>query len=172
MRVVLSVSGFAFAATIAGSTSMRAQTSGKPATRDAAFASMQNRGKMAMGVDQYTSTHHFEALPTGGRIELQRDVDDSAGIAQIRAHIRAIAKAFASGDFSTPEFVHMQKIPGTAVMREKRHVITYEPRDLPRGAELVIRTSDSTALAAIHEFLTFQGSAHHMSGMEGMSRKP
>ncbi|HKN66465.1 MAG TPA: hypothetical protein VJW73_09320, partial [Gemmatimonadaceae bacterium] len=55
---------------------------------DSAFASMQERGKMAMGVDQYTSTHHFDALPDGGRIELQRDVDDSAGVARIRAHIR------------------------------------------------------------------------------------
>jgi hypothetical protein len=136
----------------------------KPAPHDTAFAKMQERGKQAMGVDQYTSTHRFDALPTGGRIELQRDVDDSAGVAQIRAHIRAIARAFQWGDFSTPEFVHMRMVPGTTVMRQKRGVITYEPRDLPRGAELVIRTSDAEALAAIHEFLAFQRGEHHAGG--------
>src|SRR3982750_828329 len=30
-----------------------------PARHDTAFASMQERGRLAMGVDQYTSTHHF-----------------------------------------------------------------------------------------------------------------
>src|SRR5437764_1314352 len=54
-------------------------------TADTAFASMQERGKMAMGVDQFTSTHKFDSFPDGGRIELQRDNDDSAGVAAIRA---------------------------------------------------------------------------------------
>ena len=43
-----------------------------------------------------------------------------------------------AGDFSTPGFVHMQDVPGTKVMREKRSAISYEPHDLPRGAELLI----------------------------------
>ena len=153
--------------------SLAAQSKGQSKPKpDTSFAAMQQRGKTAMGVDQYTSTHKFDALPTGGRIELQRDVDDSAGVAQIRAHIRDIAKAFGSGDFSTPEFVHMQSVPGTKVMRERRSVISYEPRDLPRGAELLIRSKDSTAIAAIHEFMAFQRGEHHAGGMEGMKHKP
>jgi hypothetical protein len=131
------------------------------AKHDSAFAAMQERGRMAMGVDQYTSTHHFEALPDGGRIELQRDVDDSAGIAQIRSHIRMIAHAFAAGDFSTPEMVHLKAVPGTKVMAAKRSVIAYDPQDLPRGAELRIRTSDPEALRAVHQFMAFQRSEHH-----------
>ena len=67
------------------------------AESDTAFAAMQSRGKSAMGVDQYTSAHQFEALPDGGRIELQRDSTDSAGVAEIRAHLQSIAKAFAGG---------------------------------------------------------------------------
>jgi len=133
--------------------------------QDTSFAKMQQRGKMAMGVDQYTSTHKFDALADGGRIELQRDTDDSVGVAAIRAHIRDIAAAFKSGDFSTPAFVHMKMVPGTAVMAAKKAVITYEPHDLPRGAELWIRTKDKEALAAIHEFMAFQRSDHHAGGM-------
>jgi len=117
-----------------------------------------------MGVDQYTSTHRFDALPDGGRIELQRDTEDSAGVATIRAHMRAIAKAFKSGDFTTPEFVHMRMVPGADVMAARRALITYEPRDLPRGAELRIRTTDPQAIAAIHRFMAFQRSDHHAGG--------
>jgi hypothetical protein len=132
--------------------------------QDTTFAGMQVRGRSAMGVDQYTSTHRFDALPHGGRVELQRDSDDSVGVATIRAHIRAIAKAFESGDFSTPAFVHMRMVPGADVMTAKRALISYEPRDLPRGAELRIRTTDPEAIAAIHRFMAFQRSDHRAGG--------
>ena len=134
------------------------------ASHDSAFAAMQERGRRAMGVDQYTSTHHFDALPDGGRIALERDVDDSAGVQQIRAHIREIARAFKGGDFSTPAMVHLKEVPGAKTMAERRSLITYEPRDLPRGAELYIRTSDAQARRAIHDFLAFQRSEHHVGG--------
>lgn len=137
-----------------------------PAPKDTGFAAMQERGKRAMGVDQYTSRHQFDALPDGGRIELQRAVDDSAGVAQIRRHLQEIAQAFQAGDFSTPAFVHMQSVPGTAVMAAKRAAITYTYRPLPRGGEVRIVSRDAEALRAIHEFLAFQRHDHHAEGME------
>jgi hypothetical protein len=135
------------------------------ASHDSAFAAMQKRGKAAMGVDQYTSTHHFDALPDGGRIELVRDVPDSAGVAQIRTHLRDIARAFKEGDFSTPALVHLRDVPGTTVIAEKREAISYEARDLPRGGELRLRTRDPEALHAIHEFMAFQRGEHHAGGV-------
>jgi uncharacterized protein YjhX (UPF0386 family) len=131
---------------------------------DSSFDAMQKRGEMAMGVDQNTSTHRFDALPNGGRIELLRDLDDSLGIVQIRAHLRLIQHAFQAGDFSTPQFVHMQAMPGTAVMAKKRDVIAYTYHDLPRGGEVVITTTDADALAAIHAFMGAQRMEHHASG--------
>lgn len=100
----------------------------------------------------------------GGRIELQRDRDDSAGGHAIRAHLHAIAKAFQSGDFSTPAFVHMQTVPGTADMAMRRAKIRYSLKELPRGGELRITTSDSTAIKAVHQFLAFQRGEHHAGG--------
>jgi hypothetical protein len=123
-------------------------------------SAMQARGAEAMGVDQYTSTHHFTDLPDGGRIELERNVDDSAGVAMIRRHLHMIAGAFKSGDFSTPMFVHMRDVPGTATMAAKRDRIAYTVTDLPRGGALRITTSDPDALAAIHQFLAFQRQDH------------
>ena len=117
-----------------------------------------------MGVDQYTSTHLFDALADGGRIELQRDVEDPEGVAQIRQHLQQIAKAFGEGDFSEPAFVHMQSVPGASVMAAKRAAITYRYRELPRGGEVRIVTQDAEALHAIHEFMAFQRQEHRAGG--------
>lgn len=131
---------------------------------DSAFAAMQERGKKAMGVDQYASTHHFDSLADGGRIELIRNDGDSADVVRIRAHMRDIARAFANGDFSTPAAVHLRAVPGADVMAARRQFIRYEPRDIPRGAELRMQTSDPEALRAIHQFLAFQRGEHHVRG--------
>src|SRR5256885_5772428 len=77
---------------------------------DSAFSTLQERGKMAMGVDQYASTHQFDVLPNGGRIALEMSTDDALAIAQIRAHLKLIEHAFQAGDFSTPEFVDRKSV--------------------------------------------------------------
>lgn len=130
------------------------------ASQDSAFAQVQARGHTAMGVDQYTSFHRFEPLPDGGRITLQRDAADSAGVAQIRTHMRTIAAAFGQGDFSLPGLVHDREVPGTAVMAARRSRISYTADSLPGGAQVRLRSADSIAVAAIHEFLAFQRHDH------------
>lgn len=130
-------------------------------------AAVMARGGMTqgMGVDQRTSTHVFDDLADGGRIELQRDVDDPEGVARIRAHMQQIAAAFAAGDFRIPGFVHDRAdVPGTEVMSRLRDRIEYAYADLPRGGEVRIRSSDSEAVRAIHEFLAFQRHDHRAGG--------
>jgi hypothetical protein len=128
---------------------------------DSSFAALQERGGAAMGVDQYTSQHIFEALPNGGRIVLERKESDSAGTAAIRAHMRMISQAFSRGDFELPGFVHdTSEVPGTAVMNRLKGEISYTPRDLPDGAEVVISTKNPQAVSAIHDFLAFQRMDH------------
>jgi hypothetical protein len=143
-------------------------TSSKPAdSTDSAFASLQARGKVAMGVDQYTSVHHFESLADGGRIRLERDRSDPAGAGQIRRHLQSIAVAFAQGNFALPGMVHDREVPGTKVMAERRSRIRYAVDTLPQGGELRIQSKDSIAIAAIHEFLAFQRRDHRSGGTEG-----
>jgi hypothetical protein len=131
---------------------------------DSAFRAMQARGKGVMGVDQYTSVHRFDDLEDGGRIELQRDRDDSAGVAAIRAHLRAIARAFAAGEFDAPSTVHVETVPGTETMRARRAAIAYHVTVLPRGGALRIRSDDAIAVAAIHQFLAYQRREHRTGG--------
>jgi hypothetical protein len=138
---------------------------GKTSKPDSSFAALQRRGQMAMGVDQYASVHHFDVLPNGGRIALQMKSEDSLGTAQIRAHLKLIQHAFEAGDFSTPEFVHMRAMPGTAVMAQRRSSISYEYTDLPRGGELRIVTKDPEVLAAIAQFLAAQRTDHKVGSL-------
>jgi hypothetical protein len=149
---------------LAGSLVLVALAARDAAAQDSSFTAMQQRGKVAMGVDQYTSVHKFDDLADGGRIELQRDRDDTAGVRAIRAHLQAIAKSFSTGDFSTPAFVHMRDVPGTTVMAAKRAVIRYRFEPLPRGGALRILTTDPSARAAVHRFLAFQRNDHHAAG--------
>lgn len=159
MRLVHAVLVSIVLACPAGAT---AQSHGGHAARhqDSAFRAMQTRGKVVMGVDQDSSVHRFEALPDGGRIVLQRDREDSAGTAAIRMHMREIARAFATGDFSAPAAVHLETVPGVPVMRARRAAIRYEAGDLARGAALRIRTRDPQAVAAVHQFLAYQRREH------------
>jgi hypothetical protein len=115
-----------------------------------------------MGVDQYTSWHRFDPLPDGGRIALQLDPRDTSGTVVIRAHLRDIARRFASGDFAIPGFVHAGEVAGTRAMRAKRRAIFYVLHPLAGGGEVRIITRDSDAVAAVHEFLAFQRKEHHV----------
>ncbi|HEX8391267.1 MAG TPA: hypothetical protein VF665_02825 [Longimicrobium sp.] len=135
-----------------------------PSHGDSAFAALQERGRQAMGVDQYSSSHQFDDLADGGRIALQRDGEDPEGVAVIRAHMREIADAFSRGDFSTPMMVHMREVPGSERMAARRTAIRYEYRELPRGGEVRIITRDPEALRAVHKFLAFQRSDHRAAG--------
>lgn len=133
---------------------------------DSGFHAMNERGAVAMQVDQSRAIHHFDSLNDGGRIVLESTDGDSVGIAGIRAHFRDIESAFRAGDFSIPMFVHGEPVPGTDVMAARKALISYTRTELPRGAELRMRTRDSAALAAIHEFLAFQRQAHHAPGTD------
>ena len=155
--LVLAVAGVALSACLGRDTGHGS------AAADSGFAGVQRRGAVVMGVNQYTSRHVFEPLPDGGRVELQRGMDDSAGVAQIRRHMQLIARQFSAGNFRLPGVVHDREVPGTRVMAERRAAITYSVESLPRGGAVRVRSADPAAVRAIHEFLAFQRQDHHAS---------
>jgi hypothetical protein len=127
---------------------------------DSAFAALQERGQHYMGVDQYTSTHHFLDLADGGRIVLVRDSTDTTGISTIRMHLQHITSAFSQGDFQIPMLVHDTTVPGVGVMARKHDAIRYVFAPLTGGGQVTMSTSDPEALKAIHAFLAFQRREH------------
>ena len=124
-------------------------------------AGVDSRGDHAMGFSHETTVHHFILLPDGGTIsvETRREHDDVTRD-QIRTHLAHIADLFSSGDFDIPMFIHDRVPPGVPVMKAKRSAITYAYQESARGGLVRIRTSDTEALNAIHEFLAFQIEDH------------
>ena len=170
MNIALRFARFAFAlfAGIATATFPTKLAAQQPGTSDAGShnhdgqAKMKERGEQGMGFSQVTTTHHFLLKPDGGAIQADvNDPKDTAGRESIRTHLEHIAHAFSNGDFDIPMFVHDTVPPGVPEMKRLREKISYSFEQTPNGGRVVIHTSDSSALAAVHKFLRFQIEEHH-----------
>jgi hypothetical protein len=143
--------------------------SGEDAARHA--HEVDARGDVAMGFAQDATTHHFRLAADGGSIEVTvRDPADAPTLAQVRAHLRAIAAAFAAGDFSIPEAVHAQVPPGVEGMRAAGADVRYTYAELPRGAQVSLNAATPMALAAVHDFLRFQIGEHRTGDATTLGR--
>jgi hypothetical protein len=122
---------------------------------------MQGREDMGMGFSQAKTTHHFILAKDGGVISVEaKDPKDTASRDRIRTHLAHIAKMFAEGNFDIPMFVHDQAPPGVPVMQSKKNQIQYRFEETKLGGRVVITSDDPEALAALHDFLTFQVREH------------
>ena len=134
-------------------------------------ADLKRRGAAAMGFDQDAAAHHFRLTPDGGAIEVSVKVQsDVAGRAQVRAHLREIALAFAAGDFEKPLATHDELPPGAAAMRDRRAAIAYSYEETSGGGRVRVTTKDAAARAAIHEFLRYQIREHGTGDSEAIRR--
>jgi hypothetical protein len=124
-------------------------------------SAVDQRGDKAMGFDHGKTAHHFSLMADGGTISAETlDTADVSSRDAIRRHMAHIAGAFSSGDFAMPMFIHDRTPPGVPTMKRLRAHITYTVEDTKRGARVVIRTTDPTALKAVYAFLRFQISDH------------
>jgi len=132
-----------------------------PSAHSQHMADVKKHGAEAMGFDQDKTTHHFRLYKDGGAVEVQaNDPADTASIGQIRDHLKEQAKKFAAGDFSAPQHAHGQVPPGADTMTRLRSQIRYEFKSTESGGRLRITTTDTRALAAVHDFLRFQIKDH------------
>jgi hypothetical protein len=122
---------------------------------------MNERGEKGMGFSQTATTHHFLLNADGGVIQVEaHDPKDTASRDNIRMHLTDIAKAFSSGDFAIPMFVHDTVPPGVPTMKQLKDKILYKFEETPAEAQVVIATTDPQALAAIQQYLRFQIAEH------------
>ncbi len=114
-----------------------------------------------MGFSHEKTAHHFFLTRSGGTISAEcKDPRDAASRAAIVRHFHHIATAFKNGDFEMPMFIHDRVPPGVPEMKRLANVIEYSVEEMPAGAQIVVSTRNSEALAAIHKFLTFQIEDH------------
>lgn len=122
---------------------------------------VNERGDKVMGFNHEKTVHHFRLKPDGGWIEVEvKDPNDTASRDQIRPHLKHIAQKFTTGDFTAPILIHAQTPPGVAAMKQLKAAINYQFEETERGGRVRITTSNTKAIAAIHEFLRFQISDH------------
>jgi hypothetical protein len=142
------------------------QSSQKPESQTecpmhATHTQMNEHGEKGMGFSQTVTAHHFLLNPSGGVIQVEaKDSADSTNRNQIRMHLGHIAKAFQSGDFEIPMFVHDTVPPGVPEMKRLRKDIQYSFEETPNGGRVVISSANKEALEAIHRFLRFQIEEH------------
>lgn len=124
-------------------------------------ADVEKHGDEAMGFPHDKASHHFRLYSDGGAIEVTvSDIKDSQNLQAVRLHLTHIVTMFSNGEFSIPMFIHDQVPPGVPVMEEKRAEISYTFEELPTGGTVRIKTTNSDALKAIHDFLRFQIEDH------------
>jgi hypothetical protein len=143
-----------------------AQSNQKPESQTecpmhAAHTQMKERGEKGMGFSQTATAHHFLLKPDGGAIQVEtNDPADATNRNEIRIHLAHIAKAFQSGDFDIPMFVHDTVPPGVPEMKRLQKKIQYSFEETPNGGRVVISATNKEALDAIHRFLRFQIEKH------------
>lgn len=122
---------------------------------------MEKRGNQGMGFAQDKTTHHFLLRKDGGAIQVTANsASDEASKEEIQMHLRHIERAFQSGDFNIPMFVHDQTPPGVATMTKLKDQIHYKYEPAENGGRVVISSANAEAVKAIHEFLKFQITEH------------
>jgi len=132
------------------------------AARQDHHGTSDQRAAMVMGFDQDRTTHHFLLFDDGGAIDVSvKKSADTNNRDAIRSHLPHIATMFGEGNFDAPMLVHDSKnVPGTKLMAERRGAIRYQYMETANGGRVNIVTADPDALAAVHQFLTFQIAEH------------
>ncbi|HST09118.1 MAG TPA: hypothetical protein VLL05_01980 [Terriglobales bacterium] len=165
--VLLALSGMLFSMPV----SLCAQTSEESSAPQCQHASndhashdhdaMMGRGEKGMGFSQTKTTHHFLLTREGGVIAVSaNDAKDSESREQIRMHLMHIARSFSEGNFDIPMFVHDQVPPGVEVMKKHAREISYQFKQTPAGGRVMVSSSSTEAIQAIHDFLVFQIQEH------------
>lgn len=122
---------------------------------------LEHRGNQGMGFAQDKTTHHFLLSKDGGAIQVTANsADDKTSIEQIRHHLEHLSRAFQSGDFSIPMFVHDQTPPGVPMMIKLKDQIRYKYEEVANGGRVVISSANPEAVSATQEFLRFQIKDH------------
>jgi len=131
------------------------------ATADSHHAVVERHGYEVMGFSHGKTTHYFRMSADGGAIEATaNDANDKTSTEAICSHLSHIAVMFVDGDFSTPMFVHDGVSPGVTTMKLLKDKIRYKYEEIASGGRVRIESNDPVALAAIHDFLTFQVLEH------------
>jgi hypothetical protein len=132
-------------------------------------AEVAKRGVDVMPFSLPATTHIFTKSAQGGVQQVvARKAADVAQVKLVRQHLREIREQFLKGDFSGPDHIHGQSMPGLAELKlAQPGQIAIAYKDIRGGAQLVYKTSDAALVAALHKWFDAQLSDHGKDAMEG-----
>lgn len=138
-------------------------TAGNLADAQHPNARTHDRAAMVMDFDQAETVHHFYLYADGGAIDIGvKDATDTGNRDAIRAHLPHIASMFGAGDFNAPMLVHdTSDVPGASALARLKTEVSYTYVGTPAGGRVNIVTTNKAAVAAVHQFLTYQIREHH-----------
>jgi hypothetical protein len=127
------------------------------------------RGTHVMPFDLEKTTHVFSRTDQGGlQHVVVKDKSDKEQIKLIRAHLSEISEDFKRGDFSKPERIHGEGMPGLAALKSaKPGQIKIEYSVLPDGAQIAYSTQSPQLIDTIHHWFDAQLSDHARHAVSG-----
>ncbi len=132
---------------------------------------IEQRGVHVMPFDLELTTHVFSKSVNGGiQKVIVKDLGNIKQINIIREHLTIIAHEFKQGDYSNPEKIHGNTMPGLKELRSAKPTeISIVYKDLPNGAEITYSTDIPMLITAIHQWFEAQLSDHARHAISGHS---
>jgi hypothetical protein len=136
-----------------------------PALAQTRQQTIRERSTHVMPFSMDATMHRFEPTRTGGLMTVIAHDGDATQVALVRAHLRKEAAAFARGDYADPAFIHGKNMPGLAVLSAGAKRISVRYGSIADGATIAFSTTDSSLVAALHQWFAAQVSDHGHDAM-------
>ena len=113
------------------------------------------------------TTHIFKKTSDGGIQQvIAKDPKDTQQISLIRMHLQMEAGLFQKGNFLDPSGLHGEEMPSLKELSQEAENIVVSYSDLPNGAQISLRTKETSLVSAIHKWFDAQVSDHGSDAME------
>lgn len=127
------------------------------------------RGEHVMPFSLEKTRHLFKKTDDGGIQQvIAKQANDNEQIALIRRHLATLACFFAKGNFSAPQRIHGDDMPGVAELSLHAAQIRFVYQEIPNGGQIAFITQDFVLIEAIHRYFDAQlrDHAHHARSID------
>ena len=114
-----------------------------------------------MPFDLNLTTHIFKKTTDGGIEQVvAKNEDGLSQVPVIKMHLSMEKDMFSDGNFSDPQSLHGNDMPGLKEISVGSDKIKFTYSDLPNGAQIQYSTSESNLIKAIHTWFDAQLKDH------------
>ena len=127
------------------------------------------RGAEVMPFNLAQTMHHFSKTPMGGIQQVVvKNPQNHTDLIAIQRHLSNLSSRFAAGDFSGPQRIHGQDMPGSKMLALNAQRIRFKYQDLAEGGQIEMLSTEPELILGIHQFLDAQLQDHARHAQAGM----